>query len=103
MVVQGQEISTDQVGIGGNLSLLNVCLLDSKGILEKYRKVSFSYLWRGKKENQVIPWVRWERIANLKALGGWGLKNIFLFSKSLAAKSVWRLISTKKLWTKVVI
>jgi hypothetical protein len=38
-----------------------------------------------------------------KALGGWGFKNIFLFSKALAAKSVWRLISTVSLWTNVVI
>jgi hypothetical protein len=74
-----------------------------KGILEKARKMSFSYLWRGKSENWVMPWVRWERIAKPKALGGWGLKNIFLFSKSLAAKSVWRLITTKILWTKVVL
>jgi hypothetical protein len=54
-------------------------------------------------ENRVMPWVRWERISKPKALGGWGLKNIFLFSKALAAKSVWRLISTKNLWTKVVL
>jgi hypothetical protein len=37
-----------------------------------------------------------------KALGGWGLKNIFLFSKALVAKSTWRLISTSSLWTSVV-
>lgn len=34
-----------------------------------------------------MPWVGWERIALPKALGGWGLKNIFHFSKALAAKS----------------
>jgi hypothetical protein len=71
-----------------------------KGILEKERRMS-SYLWRGESENRVLPWVHWERIAKPKALGSWGLKNIFLFSKTLAAKSVWRLISTTSLWTKV--
>jgi hypothetical protein len=35
-------------------------------------------------------------------LGGWGLKNIFLFSKALAAKSGWRLLKTTSLWTRVV-
>ena len=39
----------------------------------------------------------------MKALGGWGLKNIFLFSKALAAKGGWRLINSSSLWTKVVI
>jgi hypothetical protein len=45
---------------------------------------------------------RWERIVVPKALGGWGLKNIFLFSKSLTAKCTWRLINTSSLWTRVV-
>jgi hypothetical protein len=36
------------------------------------------------------------------ALGRWGLKNIFLFFKSLAAKCSWRLIKTTSLWTSVV-
>jgi hypothetical protein len=43
-----------------------------------------------------------EEVGCTKMLGGWGLKNIFLFAKSLAAKSVWRLIVTKNLWTEVV-
>jgi hypothetical protein len=73
-----------------------------KGILEKARKLSFSYLWRGNKDKQVVPWVRWEKIVMPKALGGWGLKNIFLFSKALAAKCSWRLINTQNLWTNVV-
>jgi hypothetical protein len=34
---------------------------------------------------------------------GWGLKNIFLFSKALASKGGWRIINTTSLWTKVVI
>jgi hypothetical protein len=30
-----------------------------------------------------------------KENGGWGLKNLFLFSKALAAKNVWRLYKEK--------
>jgi hypothetical protein len=48
-----------------------------KGILEKERKNCFSYLWRGNKDKQVFPSVRWERIEVPKDLRGWGLKNIF--------------------------
>lgn len=72
------------------------------GILEKIKRMCFSLLWSGSKDKKVMPRLRWERIALPKALGGWGLKNIFYFSKALAAKSGWRLISTKSLWTKVV-
>ena len=35
-----------------------------------------------KKEDMTTPWVNWKRIAVPKGLGGWGLKDIFLFSKA---------------------
>jgi hypothetical protein len=37
-----------------------------------------------------------------KLLGGWGLKNIHFFSKALAAKIGWRLITTSSLWTRLI-
>lgn len=37
-----------------------------------------------------MPWVDWEKIALPKALGGWGLKNIFLFAKALEPGRVLR-------------
>ena len=49
-----------------------------------------------------MPWVWWERISLPKSFGGWALKNIFNFTKVLAAKVVWRLIATNSLWTDVV-
>jgi hypothetical protein len=73
-----------------------------KGILNAARKLTSKFLWSGKSESHVIPWVRWEKIATPKAMGGWGLKNIFLFSKALAAKGGWCLINTSSLWTKVI-
>jgi hypothetical protein len=71
-----------------------------KGILEAARKLTSKFMWSGKKESHVIPWVRWEKIVVPKALGGWGLKNIFLFSKALAAKGGWRILNSTSLWTK---
>ena len=41
-----------------------------KGILEEARGICFPFLWSGKKDVQVTPWVRWERIAVPKGLGG---------------------------------
>ena len=73
-----------------------------KGILERIRKICFRFLWSGKKEEQTTPWVNWKRIAKPKGLGGWGLKDIFLFSKALAAKGGWRLVKTSSLWTRVI-
>jgi len=49
-----------------------------------------------------MSWVRWDCIVLPKSLGGWGLKNMFLFSKALAGKVAWRLISTNSLWTRVL-
>jgi len=37
-----------------------------------------------------------------KAIGGWGLKNLFLFSKTLVAKNVWRVTQGIDLWVQVV-
>jgi len=73
-----------------------------KGTLEKIRRLCFNYLWKGNKEGRKLPWVSWKRIAIPKAMGGWGLKNLFTFSKALAGKVVWRLISTTSLWTRVL-
>jgi len=73
-----------------------------KGILESIRRICFRFLWSGKKDDQVTPWVSWKRIAIPKGLGGWGLKNIFLFSKALAAKGGWRLLKTNSLWSRVI-
>jgi hypothetical protein len=74
-----------------------------KGILEATRKITSRFLWSDKKESHVTPWVRWEKIVIPKALGGWGLKNIFIFSKALVEKCGWRLLKTSSLWTKVVV
>jgi len=73
-----------------------------KGILEIIRRICFKFLWSGKKEDQTTPWVNWKKIAVPKGLGGWGLKNIFLFHKALAAKGGWRLLKSTSLWTRVI-
>eukprot|EP00253_Pinus_taeda_P003487 PITA_03487 len=73
-----------------------------KGILEKIRRLCCRFLWAGKKENTVLPWVAWDKLARPKDWGGWGIKRFPEFRLSLAAKSGWRLISMENLWTRVV-
>jgi len=50
----------------------------------------FSFLWTRKKEKEIIHLVDWKRVAKPKKKGRWGIKNIFCFGKSLAAKNLWR-------------
>jgi hypothetical protein len=68
-----------------------------KGTLEAAHKLTLIFLWSGKKYSHLTPWVRWKRIIVAKALGGWGLKTIHVFSKALAAKGGWQLITTNSL------
>ena len=51
----------------------------------------------------MTPWVHWEKIVVPKGLGGWGLKNVLLFAKSLAAKGGWRLLKLESIWTQAMI
>ena len=74
-----------------------------KSILIKSRRICSSFLWAGKKDQKVLPWVKWDHIAKPKALGGWGIKSTAFFAKALAAKLGWRLISTQSLWIEVII
>ena len=74
-----------------------------KGILTKIQKACFTFLWTVSKQNKGIPLVKWNIIAQPKVIGGWGIKNLPLFTKALAAKSLWRLIkNADSLWGRVV-
>jgi hypothetical protein len=68
-----------------------------KGILDKIRKKCFIFLWTGKKEKEGPPLVKWSKLARPKEAGGRGLKNIYIFSQALAAKSLWRLLFLARL------
>ena len=97
----------------GRLTLVNSILLSilvfwaaltwiPKGILYKIKQICSRFLWSGAKEDSVLPWVAWDKIARPKDWGGWGLKNPFDFSQSLAEKSGWKIINSENLWTRVV-
>jgi hypothetical protein len=73
-----------------------------KGILHKIRKICFHFLWAGNIEKRSYPLVKWSTLSMPKALGGWGIKNLIWFSKSLVAKSLWRLLHNEMLWGKVL-
>jgi hypothetical protein len=54
------------------------------GILSKIKSLSFHYLWLRAQSFGGTSLVKWSRITFPKKLGGWGVKNIFLFALSLA-------------------
>jgi hypothetical protein len=66
-------------------------------------KLCFNYLWRGSGEYKGLHLARWKRIALPKRWGGWGLKDVHLFGKSLAARSLWNFITKPILWRAILI
>jgi len=74
-----------------------------KGILSRIRKKWLSFLWTPRKKVEGIPLVKWTTIVLLKYKGGWGIKNPELFSKALAAKSLWHMIENpESLWERTM-
>ena len=74
----------------------------SRGILEHIRKICHKFLWAGSKEDHSLSWVAWEKIAQPKEWGGWGIKELPSFVKSLAAKMGWSLLNKDSLWFMVM-
>jgi len=60
-------------------------------------------MWTRKKVKEGIHLISWEKIAKPKKLGGWGIKNIYTFGKSLATKSLWRCLMVPSLWHEVIL
>lgn len=73
-----------------------------KGVLTQIRKFCGRFLWVGLKENEVFPWVAWEKISHPKEWGGWGIKDISRFSHSMVAKLGWHLLTKDNLWTSMI-
>jgi hypothetical protein len=80
---------------GSYPGLLDVSLLDPQRYIRKNLKTLLQvYLVRNEGPLH-LTLGKMGSIGPTKSLGGWGLKNIFIFSKALAAKSCWRLITTQ--------
>jgi hypothetical protein len=66
-----------------------------KGVLHKISQKSLHFLWAGKEDSQPLVLASKKHISKPKGNGGWGLKDIFTFAKSLAAKNSWSLVDGK--------
>jgi hypothetical protein len=80
------------------LSLASILL----SILHKLRKLLYNFLWNGSGDSKHYHLCRWETLARPKRFGGWGFRNIFSFSKALAATTLWRVLTKEGIWHKVI-
>eukprot|EP00253_Pinus_taeda_P030816 PITA_30816 len=71
------------------------------GILNRLQNICARFLWKGHHIGKQFAWVKWVTIARPKHWGGWGIKNLDLFAKALAAKLGWNLLTTDSLWSRV--
>lgn len=74
-----------------------------KGILSKIQQLCCRFLWHGSREGRTFTWVAWEHIALPKECGGWGIKNLECFSRALATKLGWQILTSTSLWTEVIL
>jgi hypothetical protein len=63
----------------------------------------FSFLWKGNHVKEKVTLVKWEKLSRPKKERGWGLKNIFHFSKALATKILWNVTVGSRLWKDVLV
>jgi hypothetical protein len=80
-------------------------LLDgiSKGVLVHIHRLCFNYLWKGSSEYLGSHLAKWKVISKHKILRGWGLKDMWSFSKALATKSLWIFLTSISLWRLILI
>ena len=66
------------------------------------QRICSRFLWNGNREGKTFAWIKWDRIALPKKSGGWGIKNMDIFSKPLAAKMGWEIMTYKNLSMHVI-
>ena len=66
-----------------------------KSILEGIRKYCAGFLWQGKKKNG-FHLANWGLLSKSKSFGGWGLKDIRIFSRALQDSGLWGTIVIAK-------
>jgi hypothetical protein len=71
-------------------------------VIKKIRQLIFEFLWSGSKQRRGFHLCKWQEISKPKSLGGWGLRNLYLFYRALSANIFWRVLMKPDIWNKVV-
>jgi hypothetical protein len=57
-------------------------------VLHRIRQIVYNFFWNGKKKKKGFHLCSWQLIAHPKRYGGWGLRNLFSFSRAMAANTL---------------
>jgi hypothetical protein len=71
-------------------------------IMNLLRRMMYNFLWKRDSVSHHLHLCNWEKISVPKLMGGWGILNIFDFSKALAATTLWRVLMGKGIWHKII-
>ena len=66
-------------------------------ILDKLKKLIFSFLWGSSAKQKKFHLVDWHLLARPISLGGWGIKHLPSFSLSLRLKSFWNALNNNEI------
>jgi hypothetical protein len=105
--------SNKWLSLGGRLVLIKAVLESQPvywlalahipiSVLQTIRKLCFDFLWSGNNHKKKYHLSSWMSIARPKKFGGWGLRNIFLFYRSLATNTLWRALMKQGIWQSVL-
>ena len=101
------------LSLGGRLVLIRVVLTSMpvywlalvpirKSILEKLKKLIFSFLWGSSVEKRKYHLVDWLSLSWPTSLRGWGIKHLGWFSLSLCLKSLWMVLKGTGIWHQIL-
>ena len=71
-------------------------------ILDKLRKLIFSFLWGSSSKTKKFHLVDWHLLTRPTSHGGWGIKHLPSFSISLRMKSFWLVLNSKSIWNHLI-
>jgi len=101
------------LSMGGRLVLAKVVLQNLQvywctlaklpsAINQRIKQLTANFLWRGERSPIGFHLSSWNFIAKPKAMGGWGLRDVELFNKYLAAKYLWRVLFHQGIWSRLM-
>jgi len=62
----------------------------------------FNFLWSRNGKREHIHLCKWEIIAKPKSYGGWGVRNLYMFNRSLVVNTLWHCLIKDDIWHKVL-
>ena len=73
-----------------------------QSILDKLRRLIFSFLWGSSPKNKKFHLVDWNLLVRLTTMGGWGIKLLTWFSLSLRLKSFLHALNSNGIWYQIL-